>query len=612
VFEETVATLLQDHLDKFLHQSFLGFAYESQRVIALQRYLTTGDFQGLTRALQKKNFIEKSRIPKIIKEWKEMADLGLTPYIPDCGHALHFRCASRMCMKTYSIENAQQDKVPFASLPKVPRWKCGDFQCPVCRHETSIRGYSLYDENLLSDVTLGPYRLSPGALVWIYDHTLQPGHPEAGSLGRLLGYTSGGRTHLKVEVLLGPQKQTATVHVSRVFDVAFLLLTGIPSREQVGRIGGDVDLLEDDFALFDASAAADSSRDGKWQLAIRQRKEYVDSVFKHSPEAIQLLHTYLQTGKLSGLICSGSVPSTLDSVALIWKFMFLPRLGMVSQYITPLHPTVPSPFVPFQLLEKVHRCTGYSLLLCNTVLRYAAGGFCCNGESAVRILDFTRKLASNPANKAVFESFRLPVDCRRVGTALPDWAQRLELCSEHEVKRIQRWCSQQFLVAFQGIYYLIHADAPVAPSQSPACSTDSLFWLQTHTTPVPELATGEGDYVFSVVKVEHLPLLYRFTGRVKAAIDELRESAAAYPSRNTSALISPVEARARLESVRTFILEKHQVDVLQIAWFDLSEAIRRDMNQYLNPVPLVARVVSQPSTPHPEVEKSHSPAWEVL
>ena len=530
IYDAATSQILSQHLHEFLNNTFLAFAYASDREKAVARYVKTADFNSLQHLS-----------PDIVKEWQSNADIGMETVVPECQHPLHRKCMTRICMEAYSVEESGlkecQKAASFVALPKMPHWFLGKttYQCPVCRSQQQCPPTKTfpveYDECCLAKATLGPYRLRPGALVWVYDQECQPGHPEAGSLGILL---QSSLQQCQVKLIPASTESTIALPWRCVFDVAFLLTLGIPSREQV--MTTNTVLYTEDLALADAEHAARTSQDVRWMQLVKMRRKYVEGVLSQKSHILKLLSTHCTSQKMSGLLTKQQSTHLTDLVKnaehleTIWRCMIMPRLGLLGRFSKLLQPTLPEKPIPYAVLEHLQKRTGYDVSWCNIVLKYAAGGWApSNCTSVQRILKYTEQIRKHPQNKSLCDAFAFQLPLHLSQPHLEPWCSSLELYSEHEMARIKHWCSQQYLMVWRGALYWIH---PLATNlHSPYPSPE---WMHRFTELLTDLHPEWTHNIqikaqFYPLPVTDVPALYHSVSNVKEEIDRLRETVAAYP-----------------------------------------------------------------------------------
>ena len=623
LFSDEVAEVLCPHLEHFLRASHLAFAYSDDRRVALQQYTTLGIGKAknaLTRRLIQKG-LSTERAKECLDVWRLEADLGMEPTKTNCGHSFHRRCASRLFLQSYD----SSPSTPFASLPKVPRTVYGGFQCPVCRTQTLIDGLTTYDEDQLSDTTIGPYRLKKKSLVWMYSGSVQPGHPEAGSLGRLVGY-GPNKTHLVVQNIMDEVEGIKELlPAACVFDLAFLATLGIPRRDLVASALKEFQepapaIIEDWFSVSDACSASKSSGEQRWVQLTQDRKDYITRLFREQEHVKREISAYFQSPLISALV--GKAATWTVDIEEFWRFKILPRLGMLGMEMELRVPLLPSTPVPFPLLEFVAQKTSLPLELCNILLRYASGGYLVNRGSAPEVVALLKRVLSHPQNAKWAAAFRLPQEMYSVGQSPPPWAVSLHLWSCHEVERVRQWRLGQGVVTILGTAYLIHQTSAtpqhllslIDECQKSGDHTALSKLLSVHASVLPRQSRDREELCDT-----DLPLVYSTLSYVKREIDKLRETCASVSrqSRDLGATgLGPSgagRAREGLSKIRDEVLEKHALDIYRVGWFELPGPVQEHILQYrpvattpTDPKPRPdgnAPGTLPPSTPDQEAEK---------
>lgn len=622
LFDSGVGTVLSNHLYDFLiHRTFIGFADSVDRIQCLQQYTVEANF----------NVLRKRKIPdSIIALWKEESDLGKTTFHTSCGHSVHLQCASRLCMQSYEVSQSTHADVVkrmlFAPLPRVVRYVTGNFTCPVCRADVEFRYsdsnnqspthyyHEQWEEETQEKVKnqdLGPYRLRKGAVVWVYDKLHQPGHPEAGTIGKLVGFAAP--TTVADKSLMDVQLFTDTVTVIQVpvfcvFDIAFLLCTGIPSRSQVMNIWmkqhlrqyrKGIGLLTDNFALPDAICAAQSSGDRHFKFAMEERYAVVNTMFKQQTAIVQAIKEHCGSERLSPLCPSGFQIGV--NYNTLWKYILAPRLGVSGQQIDHFYPSLTRVRpAPYQVVEKIATETGYPLPYIVSILNYASAGWLIH-STCLDVIKWCQKLQANPKNQSLFTEFSVPdlLNLTPVSPVISNWAHLINLHSEYEEKRIKKWCEMQSIVTWLLCDYWFTNPEHLRKLQEMA-PFEYFKWFKNFATVLPLPPDSKSDskshvstnishhssinvstLSFRCMKPDELPAYYWQCSRIRTVVDRLRECASCYtsiPRSSGNALDTKQNIaegnRAKLRKVRQYILDKYKIDLYCTTWYELPDYLR--------------------------------------
>ncbi len=560
------------HLRAYVYSQPYAVAEPQGRLIALQSYTTA---HRLHRALQRK-CPEHWRA----QDWQRQADLFLNPVTLACGHALHQRCVTQLIVQSYDPDESATPTtaLPFCTLPRVPRVVGGSVRCPVCRRMSDTELESTYDEADVATDTVGPYRLKPGSLVWMYDECWQPGHPECGSLGQLVG-RDPDRAH-RARVVKWPTQDVVSVSTALVFDLLSLACTGLPSRDRVlaGHVRRQIalPLVEEWVALPESLSLAQSILDHRWIQTLTRRLNYVQQTFAAKSTLQQSIRQYLDQAALHSSLVHSSPdwdPTAVD-IDLFWKHKVLPRLGMLGPRAHHLILAATSSPIPFPILEHAARCTGWHQEACVTLLRYAQSGLECNAQSAPSLIRMVRDWQEHPTNATLFRAFRLPPTVESAQPRLTSPSVALGLASEHEEQRLQRYAATQRVLVHRDTVYHLATNAWLLPSL--ATTRDLESWLSRYGT-VLDVAT---DTVSLEPDVPHplpyawLPVAATTVPRIQLSLRALRDNVVARVAAQIDQSTPTSLVRPALEAVRAELLASHHLDVYAVSWLDLPPEVQ--------------------------------------
>jgi hypothetical protein len=462
LLSSSISGVLNRHLTEYLFR--IPLCTEK----ALTSYRECAQWKGLTH-----------QIPVEILEWWKGggADIGMETYHARCGHLVHVRCASQCADCNGKIEKNNSDAA--IPLPKVVQWSDEkEYKCPVCQVTVPFTVYDSYKRNHNNTGTIGLYQLQKGAVVWFYEHEYQPGHLQSGSIGRLI-HRDGDTDTLLISRI--PGEQECRVPMNRVFDIAFLSSTGIPTREQVGLVS----------VMCDVSSMMKVTSDHRGLALLRDREQYVDSVLSSRDSLEVLIHKHWKT------TVSTLLPYYRKSL-YFWDSFIVPRLssGKSRSLIQPRHDSS----ISYDLMEEIHEQESTpSLTSVSIICDFLVCGYICNDTSAPRV------------QKYLSISGVLPLENRH---PLPDWATQLQLTSCTEVGRIKAWCKKQWLVESEQKMYWIRPGC----HKNTFCKSRDFHYLC-------EVNEEENDTpTFFGCTTEWLPVLYKQSAVARDTIDDLRDT----------------------------------------------------------------------------------------
>lgn len=225
-FPEPISRILKSHVKRYLREQQRPFATEKDRTQALASYLThRTQFSNLLTSLQSSGGCTLREARIYVNQWKSKPDLWCETVTLYCNHSLHRSCASQLYMQSYVPVESEI----FALLPRLPRLQEGSISCPICRQVTEKPATDNY-----KPPGFGPYGLAINNLVWYYWQEREPGHEEAGNIGRVIQYDQNA-TLFQIQPLVPKYTDVVSVPVCQVFPLSALSHTGIPSREEVNR-----------------------------------------------------------------------------------------------------------------------------------------------------------------------------------------------------------------------------------------------------------------------------------------------------------------------------------------------------------------------------------------
>lgn len=582
-----LAAIFEHHLQDYLDRSCWAYASSADRVLALQQYLICSDtFVTLANTIcQHKPDISRRDSELLVKQWKNEADLYMTPYRLACGHHLHTRCVSQLIAGHYDVEQSTtlRPRHPFVSLPKLPRltFNTDSIQCPICKQvDTNVRDSlcHFYDEQCEASDTWGPYRLHPQSLVWMYDECHQPGHPEAGSLGRLTAFDA---TRGVCSVTRLPDNRPCTVPVRAVFDLASLGSTGIPARDEVARCasnGAPYALCTELVSVPDALMAAESVFDRLWVAQLKRRLEYCHRVMRDQSLLLTCITEYLQSSLVSRLVRRVSA-----DIAVLWRSKILPRVGFAGMALHPLLIRLVDRPIPYPVLDKVAQLTRLHHEVCATILRYGQTGYICNTSTAPEVIGIVQKLQRRPENAEWFVEFRLSPQLLDVASfTLSEVDRQMYFTSEIEAERVRRWYTSNFFVVRDRVAYLLPRTAQLAE----CLSSETGYTL---LPPAVTLALADSqENVPLPLPYSTLPAVYRWLPTVRERVDALRDNPALRaPTATNNAAADAVDAttaRTKLAVLRARVWEQLHIDLNRVSYFDMDDLTRQRINRVLREI----------------------------
>lgn len=416
LFDDKMSNYLSAHLNYFVHKYKFAYASHADRAMAIQNYLVWADFS-------------KFKNQNVVAQWKNCADIDMhTVTLPQCGHRLHARCINQLRMECYSYEefyygsgnggsrssgngggSSNRDSLRHVALPMVPplerHYNDKTIKCPVCRVEC---GPNLFKSRPPDSVSssgsmagplgpvgpLGPYKMYAGALVWMYNECFQPGHPQAGSMGRLLSQDPDKNNYAIIEDIVTHNKQS--VPYCCVFDLMFLASTDIPTRDDVIGANPTLTLVSDWFSLPLACGAMDSCGDKLIARHLQDRIEYVNQFMAMENEIKALVSKYFET---CANVCDLLIGRRrwID-VERFWTKRIMPRLGLQG-LVQRCAPIVLSPIpYPYEVCEKVAEVNGCSQTYANYILRYIKSGYACNAKMFITCHTALYNILNHPNN----------------------------------------------------------------------------------------------------------------------------------------------------------------------------------------------------------------------
>jgi hypothetical protein len=279
---------------------------------------------------------------------------------------------------------------------------------------------------------------------------------------------------------------------------------------------------------------------------------------------------------------------------LIWRYMVLPRLGVIGRACKLLHPVLTPLPAQYPLIEAVSKKTGTSMDCCNVILRYLSAGWNCSPDckttqDIVHAVELLRQ--KNTRNTSAFfqgwKDWQHPawaVSLKHCNTQhTPTWASKggLQLQSLVEISRVSKWCAQQYLMHWQHRIWWIHRDA--TPLLQPVPSEN---WMKRYACFSPQLTitakpsvTADTEAVFVRATPEDIATLYHTLPSAQRrdlaiSIDALRESCVFYGS---AAASSPMDEDTC--TVRSEILNKFNIDLDNTPWNELPLDVQSAINQ---------------------------------
>jgi len=299
--------------------------------------------------------------------------------ILSCGHSFHNDCLLKLHFQSHDVP----DPVYFVPLPWMPRFLCNVKQCPTCRQDVLPCQPSYNEqffENSMNCKTIGPYKLYPGSIMWMYNQRHQTGHPQAGTLGILLKYHETTKHLVVVKDIIDEQTEYI-VPTAYIFDIAFLqYMHGIPNRTAFSHfydIAGQYVCANNICPKYVLKNAL-SIRDFKLASDINQRINYIQHVITHSNTIKSKLQHYLLQGQLSDLHPVRPVINIDD----FWHYKLMPRLGFQALLKIPLIPRTLSAFpIQWKTIEDLAVKSRTVLPVCYYTYLYEQAGYLCNDNT---------------------------------------------------------------------------------------------------------------------------------------------------------------------------------------------------------------------------------------
>jgi len=382
----------------------------------------------------------------------------------------------------------------------------------------------------------------------MYDECFQPGHLEAGSLGRLVD----GHTNLFVVERL-PDLTKIHVQYNRVFDLVSLITTGIPSRDTVLQLDRSIPLVPSTICLSEEISCATLVKDYQLVKILEHRLQYCQTIVKLRTQLIPIIQKYYA--------------STQEDATTLFDYRIIPRLGLSRlplRFMPNKHP------IPYQVLERITNITAYHEQIVAIVLRHASAGIICNESSARHIINVCHKMQQH--QPSVFQLFRLPSVMTRIQDhQISPECLSLDIFSRDEENRIKQWCAQQVCVTWRGTSYwsstwkdkktLLKILKPNIIEQ---------FLCQRVVNVLPEM--------IEEISLSNLPKLYHHVPEISLRINALRETAALSLVHGVGESLPQIQTG--LEKLQKHILEQYHIDLLTTPWIELPIQVRQIIIQY--------------------------------